>query len=193
MEPAKRAPRSDGQRNRQLILEAAKRAFATDGVDATLNAIARDAGVGIATLFRHYPTREALIEASYSESIEYLCGTAATLLESNDAMTATREWMAGYLDYMSLRRGMADTIRALAGADVDSRVYTVERLEAAVELLLAAGRAEGVFRGDVPAGDVLVALGGITLMAGRPAQRDQADRLVELLLAGLRTDRAKRS
>jgi AcrR family transcriptional regulator len=180
-----RAPRSDGQRNRRLIMEAAARAFATDGVEATLNGIARDAGVGIATLFRHFPTREALVEAVYDGSLEVLCGFAVELLAANDALTATRAWMARFLDYLSLRSGMADTLRALAAEDLDSRVRTVERLTSAIELLLESGRDDGVFRPAVPASDVLVALSGIALMVGRPAQREQADRLVELLLAGL--------
>jgi AcrR family transcriptional regulator len=182
----KRAPRSDGLRNRQLILEAAARAFATYGDEATLNGIARDAGVGIATLFRHFPTREVLVETIYSDSLEYLCAGASELVETSDSQGATRAWMGQFLDYMSLQRSMADTLRALAAEDIDSRVHTVDRLIVALEVLLAAGRQDGLLRGDVSASDLLAALGGIALMLGRPAQREQADRLVELLLAGLR-------
>jgi AcrR family transcriptional regulator len=183
---AQRAPRSDGQRNRQRILEAARRAFATEGTEVTLNGIARDAGVGIATLFRHFPTREALIEASYSDSLEQLCATADDLLRANDSVDATRAWMGAFLDYMSIKQGMADTIRLLSADDLDSRVNTIDRMTAAIDVLLAQGRTDRSFRDDVPALDILAALGGIALMAGHPRQREQADRLVELLLAGLR-------
>jgi AcrR family transcriptional regulator len=184
--PATRAPRSDGVRNRQLIVEAGARAFATYGAEATLNGIARDAGVGIATLFRHFPTREALVETIYSDSLEYLCAAATDLLETQDGLGATRAWMGQFLDYMSLRLSMADTLRALAAEDIDSRVRSVDRLTTAIEALLMAGRRDGFFRDDFSASDVLAALGGIVLMLGLPGQRAQANRLVELLLAGLR-------
>jgi hypothetical protein len=100
-------------------------------------------------------------------------------------VTAARAWMANFLDYVGLRSGMADTLRALADSELDSRVGTVDQLTAAVETLLDKGKREGVFRESVLAVDVVAALGGTALMAGRPTQRDQADRLVELLLAGL--------
>ncbi|MFI6350179.1 TetR/AcrR family transcriptional regulator [Streptomyces sp. NPDC050560] len=183
--PRRRAPRSDGQRNRRLIMEAAARAFATDGADASLNAVARDAGVGVATLFRHFPTREALVEAVYRESLVSLCAAAGTLAAERDALDATRAWLTKFLDYLSLKSGMADTLRALTDGNTDSRIGTVERVTEAIEILLEHGRTEGVFRPSVRADDVLAALAGIALMAGSPAQRDQADRLVDLLLAGV--------
>lgn len=183
--PRRRAARSDGQRNRRLILEAAARAFATHGADASLNAIARDAGVGIATLFRHFPTRDTLVEAIYSDSLDALCTAAPALAAEHDAVTALRTWMARFLDYVGLKSGMADTLRALTDADVDSRVDTLGRLTATVQTLLDRGRADGVFRPSVRAADVVAALSGTALIAGRPAQRDQADRLVDLLIAGI--------
>lgn len=186
--PRRRAARSDGQRNRRLILEAAARAFATHGTEASLNAIAREAGVGIATLFRHFPTRDTLVEAIYSDSLDALCAAAPTLAAEQDAATALRAWMTKFLDYVSLKSGLADTLRALTDADVDSRVDTLGRLTAAVRTLLDAGHATGVCRPSVRADDVLAALSGTALIAGRPAQRDQADRLVDLLLAGIITD-----
>jgi AcrR family transcriptional regulator len=183
--PRRRAPRSDGQRNRRLILEAGARAFAADGAEASLNAVARDAGVGIATLFRHFPTREALVEAIYGDSLQALCTAAGSLAADHDAVTATRAWMAAFLDYIGLKSGMADTLRALADSELDSRVGTVDRLTAAVETLLSKGKRDGVFRDSTLAMDVVAALSGTALIAGRPAQRDQADRLVALLLAGM--------
>src|ERR1700712_2890379 len=109
----RRAPRSDGRQNRDTILEDAARAFATEGSALPLNGIARDAGVGIATLFRHFPTRDDLVEEAYSNSLEHLCSAAQDLLEKHDALEATRRWMGRYLDYMSQKRGMAETVRGL--------------------------------------------------------------------------------
>jgi AcrR family transcriptional regulator len=183
---AKRAPRSDGRRNRELLLEAAARAFATEGAEATLNGIARDAGVGIATLFRHFPTREALVEAAYSNSLEHVCSAADALVASTDSHTAARAWFGKLLDYLSQKQGMADTLRALVADDLDSRVNSLDRVVAAVQVLLDAGKADGLLRDDVAAVDVVASISGIALIAGRPQQRAQADRLVDLLLDGLR-------
>jgi AcrR family transcriptional regulator len=182
----RRAPRSDGIHNRDRILEAAARAFATDGPDATLNSIARDAGVGIATLFRHFPTREDLVEEAYSNSLEHLCSAADNLLEKYSALEATRRWMGRYLDYMSQKRGMAETIRTLLTDDIDSRVGSIGRLTSAVTALLEAGQTAGLIRQDARADDVLAALAGIAVVAGRPTQRVQADRLVEYIIEGIR-------
>ena len=183
----RRAPRSDGRRNRGLIMEAAARAFAVEGAEASLNAVARDAGVGIATVFRHFPTREALVEAIYREALETLCAAAPALAAEYDALPATRAWMAKFLDYIGLQSGMADTLRALIDTetDLDSRVGTVAQLTAAVDTLLDKGRQEGLVSARVLAVDVVAALTGIATTAGRPTQRDQADRLVDLLIAGI--------
>lgn len=188
----RRAPRSDGRRNRTLILHAAARAFATDGAEASLNAVARDAGVGIATLFRHFPTREALVEAIYLDSLQALCAAADSLAAEHDALSAIRAWTAKFLDYIGLQSGMADTLRALVGADtdMDSRVGAVGQLTTAVETLLDHGRQQRVVAAPVRADDVVAALTGIAITAGRPAQRDQADRLVDLLVAGITRDRS---
>jgi AcrR family transcriptional regulator len=187
----RRAPRSDGQRNRRLILEAAARAFATEGAEASLNAVARDAGVGIATVFRHFPTREALVEAIYRDSLEALCAAANRLAGEHDALTAIRAWMEKFLDYIGLQNGMAETLRALIGAeeDMDAQVGAVAQLTAAVETLLDDGRREGIVGQPILAVDVMATLTGIAMTAGRPAQREQADRLVDLLVAGITATR----
>jgi AcrR family transcriptional regulator len=183
----RRAPRSDGRRNRRLILEAAARAFAIDGAEASLNAVARDAGVGIATVFRHFPTREALVEAIYLDSLQTLCAAADSLAAEHDALSAIRAWLATFLDYIGLQSGMAETLRALIGTetDMDSRVGAVAALTTAVQTLLDNGRQENVVSDVVRAEDVVAALTGIAMTSGRPAQRDQADRLVDLLVAGI--------
>lgn len=112
--PATTRPlRADAQLNRERLLESAVRAFSREGPDATLDAIAKDAGVGIGTLYRRFPTREALIEAAYRNELARLCDAAPRLRESMPADAALREWMDRFLDYMRTKRGMADALRVV--------------------------------------------------------------------------------
>ena len=104
--------RADAQRNRDRLLAVAVRAFSGDAPDVTLESIARDAGVGIGTLYRHFPTREALVEAAYRNELARLCDAAAGLLRAGPPDQATRAWMDRFIDYMTAKRGMADALRA---------------------------------------------------------------------------------
>src|ERR1700754_1919170 len=106
-----RATRTDALRNRDRVLSAAVRAFSEHGPDASVNLIAKEAGVGIGTLYRHFPTREALIEATYRNELARLCDAADDLLASWPADQATRQWMDRFIDYMTTKRGMADALR----------------------------------------------------------------------------------
>ena len=108
-----RALRADAQRNRDRLLSAAVRAFSHDGPEVTLDAIAKDAGVGIGTLYRHFPTREALIEAAYRSELARLCDAVPDLLQGMPPDEATRAWMDRYIEYMSTKRGMAGALRAV--------------------------------------------------------------------------------
>jgi AcrR family transcriptional regulator len=178
--------RADAQRNRDRLLDAAVRAFSEEGPDVTLDAIAKDAGVGIGTLYRHFPTREALIEAAYRNELARLCDAATDLLATMPPDEATRSWMDRFVDYMTTKRGMADALRALIASGGNPYAHSRDRLTAAVTSLLAAGAAAGTVRSDVQPGDVLATLSGVSLAAGEPAQRDQARRLLDLLMDGLR-------
>ena len=111
--------RADAQRNRDRLLAVAVRAFSEDGPDVTLESIARDAGVGIGTLYRHFPTREALVEAAYRNELGRLCDAAADLLQAGPPDQATRIWMDRFIDYMTTKRGMADALRALIACSGD--------------------------------------------------------------------------
>ncbi|MDP9847241.1 TetR/AcrR family transcriptional regulator [Streptosporangium lutulentum] len=178
--------RADAQRNRDRLLDTAVRAFSQDGPDVTLDAIAKDAGVGIGTLYRHFPTREALIEAVYRNELTRLCDAATELLRTMRPDEATRTWMDRFVDYMTTKRGMADALRAVIASGGNPYAESLERLVAAITTLLQAGAAAGTVRPDVEPVDVLVSMNGVSLAAGAPEQRDQARRLLDLLMDGLR-------
>jgi AcrR family transcriptional regulator len=178
--------RADARRNRDRLLAAAVRAFSEDGPDVTLDSVAKEAGVGIGTLYRHFPTREALVEAAYRNELARLCDAATELLETTPPDAATRDWMDRFVDYMTTKRGMADALRAVIASGGNPYERSRTMLTAAIGALLAAGAAAGTIRSDVGPDDVLAGLSGVSLAAGDPAQRDQARRLLDLLMDGLR-------
>ncbi|MFI6085472.1 TetR/AcrR family transcriptional regulator [Streptomyces sp. NPDC051217] len=179
------ALRADAQLNRDRLLEAAAEAFAREGADTSLKAIARQAGVGIGTLYRRFPTREDLIEATYRHETTKLCESAASLLETMDPIAALREWMNRFIDYMFTKHGMSDALPSILAAHEGLRTGSRTMLRDAIGTLLDAGVRTAALRGDVPADDVMMSLGGITLIAGAEHQRELATRLLNLLIAGL--------
>ncbi|WP_243709715.1 TetR/AcrR family transcriptional regulator [Micromonospora sp. 15K316] len=185
-ETAPRRLRADAQRNRQRLLDAAVRAFSQGEPGVTLDSVARQAGVGIGTLYRHFPTREALVEAAYRNELAGLCDAAPQLLEQLPAAAALRAWMDRFIDYLAAKRGMAGALRLVIESGVNPYAESRDRLHAALDLLLAAGVAAGTVRADVPSADVLAGLSGVSLVAGEPARREQAGRLLDLLMDGLR-------
>ena len=184
--PAPRPLRADAQRNRDRLLEAAAQALSRDGAEATLDSIAKEAGVGIGTLYRHFPTREALIEAAYRNELDRLCDPVPQLLEDAPPDQALRIWMDRFVDYMTTKHGMADALRWLVASGGNPFAHSRGRLVGAVGELLAAGVKAGTLRSDVDPFDVVVSLSGVTLVAGEPDSREQAGRLLDLLMDGLR-------
>lgn len=183
--------RADAARNRERLLAAAVRAFTAGGPDTplddvSLDAVAREAGVGIGTLYRHFPTREALVEAAYRSELTRLTDAAPQLLEEHAPDTALRAWMNGFLDYTAAKRGMADALRAVVAAGANPYATSRDQLVAAVSALLSAGAAAGLLRGDVDPLDLLIGLNGLAVVAGEPSRREQAGRLLDLLMDGLR-------
>lgn len=173
--------RSDARRNRERILHAATAAFgAADAV--SLEAIARDAGVGIGTLYRHFPSREALVEAVYRAELAEVADAAQVLLGAHPPVQALRLWMDRYAAFVAAKRGMAESLRAIFETGAVAQSDTRTAVLAAVDALLTAGAADGGLRGDVPADDVVTALLGIMLASGSP---EQSQRMFDLLLAGL--------
>lgn len=182
----RRALRADAQRNEGRLLKAAAAAFAREGADAPVKDIAREAGVGVGTLYRRFPSKELLIEAVYRNEVESLCEAAPQLAATQPPGDALRNWMERFIDFMAAKHGMADALRAVL-IDDSERVQTRTMLAKAIDHLLAPGEGQSVARPEVNAQDVLMALGGISLMAASEEQRDLATRLIDLLLHGILT------
>jgi AcrR family transcriptional regulator len=178
--------RADAQRNRDKLLTTAVAAFAAKGVDASLEDIARQAGVGIGTLYRHFPTRDALMEAVYRHQVELLCEAADDLVATQDADQALEAWMERFVEHVATKRGMAMALKSVIGKDSELFAYCHGRIRSSVEMLLANAAEAGAIRSDVEAADLLKALSGICLVSDQPGWQDQARRLVSLLHDGLR-------
>ncbi|GAA1600835.1 TetR/AcrR family transcriptional regulator [Catellatospora bangladeshensis] len=183
---APRPLRADAQRNRDRLLEVAAQAFAHDGPQVSLDAVAKQAGVGIGTLYRHFPTREALIEAAYRQELARLCDAVPGLLADLPPDRALRTWMDLFFEYLSTKRGMADALRAVIASGGDPYAHSRERLVGAITALLAAAVAAGAIRDDIAPDDVLIGLGGVSLATADQARPGQAGRLLDLLMDGLR-------
>jgi AcrR family transcriptional regulator len=179
--------RADAQLNHDRLLEVAAEAFARDGADASLKAIAQQAGVGIGTLYRRFPTREALVEATYRSETTRVAEAAGTLLAGPlPAEHALRQWMDLFVDYLATKHGMGDCLKAILTDDGD-RMRTRHLLAGALGRLITAGVERGTIRDGLEPYDVLLGLGGIALITGEPDQRALTGRLLDLLLAGLLT------
>jgi AcrR family transcriptional regulator len=178
--------RADARRNRERILEAAVRAFSDKGADVPIDSIAKAAGVGSATLYRHFPTREALVEAAYRNELARVCDSAAELLSDFPPDRAMRLWMDRFIDYLAAKQGMAEALRAAVACGADPFAETLDKLSTAVNTLLRAGVEAGLLRSDIDPIDVGLSLSGISLITSTPDQRGRAGRLLDLLLDGLR-------
>ncbi len=182
-----RTVRADAARNRERLVAAALQAFSSGRENVTLEAIAKQAGVGIGTLYRHFPTREALVEAAYRNELEQLRASVDDLLASHEPDLALRTWMDRFADYVAAKRGMADALRAIVASGAIRSSDTRDTLTAAIRRLLDAGTAAGTIRNDVTAEDLLATLTGILLASGAPEDRAQAGRMLDLVMDGLRT------
>lgn len=175
------AERADARRNRERLLTTAAAAFAADG-PASLEAIARDAGVGIGTLYRHFPTREALVEAVYRAELAEVSAQAAHLLTRHPPPAALRHWMDRYAEFVAAKKGMAESLRSLFEADAAAVTDTRASIVGAVAVLLEAGAEDGSLRPDVRPDDVVASMLGIFLISG---SREQSARMLDLLFDGL--------
>jgi len=175
--------RADARRNRERLLEVAAAAFgAADGSQVSLEAIARDAGVGIGTLYRHFPSRDLLVEAVYRAELAEVAAAADQLLARYPPKAALRRWMDRYASFVAAKRGMADSLRTMVESGAVQINQMHARIVAAVDLLLQAGAADGSLRSDVAADDVVSSLIGIFITSRSP---DQTGRLLDLLVAGI--------
>lgn len=178
--------RADAQRNRDRLVEVAAQTFASDGVDASLEEIAKRAGVGIGTLYRHFPTREHLVEVVYRREVEGLCQAADELAREHPADVALELWMQRFVDYIATKRGLATSLRLLLTTNSTLFSDTSGRVSGAMRGLIEAAAASGKIRADVDASDVMHALGGIYSAPNTPDWRERSGRLVKLLMDGLR-------
>ena len=181
-----RALRADASRNRDTLLAAATRAYASAEAEPSMRAIAREAGVGIATLYRHFPTRESLVDAVYHDQVERLTAGARDLLKWLRPAEAMRRWMDLFGDWLMTKHGMIDTLLAMIETGDIALASTRAELLDVITTILEAGRAAGDLRADVTAEDIAASLIGIFTVVGKPEQRAQADRLLDLLIDGLR-------
>jgi len=181
-----RPMRADASRNRERLLEVAAEAFARDGVDTSLEDIARVAGVGVGTLYRHFPSRDTLLEAVFRRNIDQLRDAATELLETRTPDDALAEWMRRFVAYVASKKGLASHLKSVVSADSDLFAYSHETMHASMRMLVEAAAGSGAIRDDVDPADLLRALSGVCLMADQPGWQDQACRISGLLLDGLR-------
>ena len=180
-----RRVRADAARNRELLIDAAAAAFALRGADVPLEDIARNAGVGIGTLYRHFPTRDSLVEAVYRHEVEVLCERADELLETMPPDQALAEWMQLFVRHVATKRGMLSALKPMLSSNPNFSAQTRGRATAAATKLLEAGVAAGTVRADVDGGDLLRAVGGICMSTDQE-RSEASERLVGLLFDGLR-------
>ncbi|WP_394620534.1 TetR/AcrR family transcriptional regulator [Lentzea sp. JNUCC 0626] len=166
--------RADAVRNRGLLIEVARDAF-THRKDATLGAIAKEAGVGIGTLYRHFPTREALIEAVYRTELEKLCDAAPDLLETHSPEAALREWMNRFITYINAKHDLKDALQAVIALGVNPFEHSRAALVEAITLLLAPLQA------TAQPLDVMT----LVVAVSQNDDKDQAERLLDLIMAGI--------
>ncbi|MFF3497078.1 TetR/AcrR family transcriptional regulator [Streptomyces sp. NPDC002795] len=183
---ADRPARADARRNRERLLTAARTAFTRDDTTVALEAIAREAGVGIGTLYRHFPTREALVEAVYSAELDAVTDAVQPLLRELPPQDALRAWLDRYADLVTAKRAMAGSLTLAPASGRGVTADTRERLTAAVAAFLDAGSRTGTLRTDVPADDVITMLLGVFLSTTAGDRADRVGHLLDLVADALR-------
>ena len=182
-----RKPRADAQRNRALLLKTAKAAFAEKGAAASLDEIARTAGVGAGTLYRHFPTRDALIEAVYRNETAQLVAAADRLAETHSPLGALREWLLLFVDHMATKHGMSEALNSIVGGTSDLYSATTAQVKQAIARLIDRAVASGDIRLDFDPLDLLRALDGVANISSGPDGKQAARRMVDILIAGVGT------
>lgn len=186
-----RKPRADAARNRERVLEAAKTVFSAGGAEASLEAVARAAGVGIGTLYRHFPTREALFEAVYRREVAQLADLAERLKDEKDPVEALRHWMHSNVRFVATKKGMVAALALAAYANSELYAFSFDRLTRAAGGLLDRAIAAGEIRDDIRAEDLLRALIGMCYLHDQAGWQKSVLRLIDVFIDGLRVRRAK--
>ena len=187
-----RKQRTDAQRNRERILEVAKEAFTRAGANATLDDIAKNAGVGAGTLYRHFPTRDALIEAVYRTEVEKLAAAERNFSETMAPIDALRAWMLLFVDYIEAKHIIAPALNTFVGGP--SKLYESSRaqINGAINALVKRAIKSGDIRKDLEPFDLLRALIGVSNVASSPDWQQSAKRLVDILITGSRPVKSRR-
>jgi AcrR family transcriptional regulator len=181
-----RKPRADAVRNRERVLEAAKAVFSSGGAEASLEAVARRAGVGIGTLYRHFPTREALYEAVYRREVEQLGELADTLKDEAKPVEALRRWISSNIEFVATKKGMAAALAVAAHASPELHSFSFERLTQSIGVLLERAVKAGEIRTDVSPEDLFRALVGMCYLHDQPGWQSTVVRLMDVFVDGLR-------
>jgi AcrR family transcriptional regulator len=181
-----RKPRSDAQRNRERILDVAKVAFTRSGANASLDDIAREAGVGPGTLYRHFPTREELLEAVYRTEMERLAAAGERFAEEMPPIEALRAWLLLFVDYIAAKHLIAPALNALLGDPKKVFEASYVQIWEAIRALVKRAIQNGDIRKDLDPIDLLRALIGVANVATAPDWQQSARRLVDILIIGSR-------
>lgn len=181
-----RKPRADSLRNRERLLKAATRVFSAGGPEASLEAVARRAGVGIGTLYRHFPTREALFEAVYRREVDELAGLAERLAHEAEPVDALRQWLSAFVQLVATKKGMLAALSLAAQAPPSELyAYSFDRLATALDGILRRAVAAGQMRGDITPEDLLRALLGLSYSYEQPDWQATVLRLIGVFVDGL--------
>jgi AcrR family transcriptional regulator len=184
--PSPRKPRADAQRNRARILEVAKRAFTRSGANVSLDDVARQAHIGAGTLYRHFPTRDALLEAVYRTEVEKLGAAEREFAESMPPVEALRAWMLLFVDYIATKELIAPALNNMVGGTSKLFDWTGNQIRGAIEALVKRAIETGAIRPDLDPVDLLRALIGVSNVASAPDWAQSAKRLVDILILGSR-------
>jgi AcrR family transcriptional regulator len=183
---APRKPRTDAQRNRARILEVAKGAFTRSGATTSLDDIATQAGVGPGTLYRHFPTRDALLEAVYRTEVEKLAAAERKFAESMPPMEALRAWMLLFVEYIATKKIIAPALNAAVGGHSKVIEASYAPIHEVIHALVKRAIKIGDIRKDLDPVDLLRALIGVAYMSASPDWQQSARRLVDILIGGSR-------
>jgi AcrR family transcriptional regulator len=181
--------RADAARNRERLIAVARDRFTRGEETTPLEAIAQEAGVGIGTFYRHFPTREALVEAVYRSELDALDTHAEELLANHKAWNALRLWMDRYATFVAAKRGMQDALRIAWTSRSSPVPETRARATATIRKFVTAGISDGTIRADIEPDDVTVGLVGVFLATATSMDQDQVRRLLDLLADGLSSRR----
>jgi len=184
--PARRKPRADAQRNRVRILEVAKEAFTRSGANASLDDIANQADVGPGTLYRHFPSRDALLEAVYQTEVEKLAAAEGEFARTMAPIEALRAWMLLFIDYIATKKIIAPALNALVGGPSKVVEASLAQIHEAIRALVKRAIKSGDLREDVEPIDLLKALVGVAFTSSSPDWQQSARRLVDILIIGSR-------